>query len=107
MGMERSLAFTALLDLSETFGKVEARAGSEVITAFVRDYNDQPVTAILPTMYSYAKTWLADHNDLVCLECGALYGQQHVWGCDLVLHGDVALVDGKPPTVTLEDCEDL
>lgn len=41
-----------------------------------------------------------------CQECGALLGQRHPWGCDLVLHGDVALDNGQPPLVTEADCEE-
>jgi hypothetical protein len=62
--MERSLAFTALLDLSKTFGDLEMHQGSEVITEFLADYHAQPVGESLPDIYSYAKTWLADRDDL-------------------------------------------
>jgi hypothetical protein len=42
----------------------------------------------------------------VCQECGTPLGQRHPWGCDSVIHGDVALVNGQPPLVTLDDCKE-
>ena len=96
MGLERSLAFTCLLDISQTFGSVQSRAGSRLITEFLGDYDQQPPTL---TMYEYAKTWLANHNDLVCSECGALFAETHEAGCKSALRA-------LSSVVTLRDCKD-
>lgn len=103
MGLERSLAFTSLLEVSNTFGRITAGAGCEVTTALLADYNALPVAATTPTMLEYARTWLARYNDLACMECGGLVGQEHGWGCDLVLYGEKKDTD----PVTLEDCENV
>lgn len=47
-----------------------------------------------------------DARRAVCQECGTPLGQRHGWGCDSVLHGDVALDNGQPPLVTLDDCKE-
>ena len=47
-----------------------------------------------------------DDDTLCCAECSTPIGQRHGWGCDSVLHGDVALDNGEPPYVVYTDCTD-
>lgn len=52
--VDRSLAFTALLDLSPEFGRMDLdRSGGE-ITRFLADYYESGQT----NMYAYARGWL-------------------------------------------------
>lgn len=99
MNLERSLAYTSLLEVSQTFGSVESRAGSKVISEFLDDYHAQPGVSSTATIYEYAKTWLASHNDLVCSECGATYAETHEQGCKSALRA-------LSSVVTLRNCKD-
>lgn len=56
--LDRSAAFSALLDLSPEFGETKASRGSEIITLFLADFYDQPEA---PSMYDYAKIWLEEN----------------------------------------------
>jgi hypothetical protein len=55
--IDRSLAFTALLDLDPAFGPMEQGKGSERITAFLADWHGSGHT----DMYAYAREWIAAH----------------------------------------------
>lgn len=99
MNLERSLAYTSLLEVSETFGSVESRAGSKVVSEFLEDYHAQPLAVTTATIYEYAKAWLASHNDLACSECGATYAETHEAGCKSALRA-------LSSVVTLRDCKD-
>lgn len=84
MNMDRSLAFTALLELSQTFRTMEAGAGSKVITRLVDDFRaaeraysaDRPCQGACgytccphcphwgdgdnhPNLYDYTRLWIA------------------------------------------------
>lgn len=52
--IDRSLAFTALLDLDPAFGPMESGKGSERITAFLADWHKSGHTS----MYDYAREWV-------------------------------------------------
>lgn len=69
--LDRSLAFTALLELSPEFARMEVSAGSALITRMLEDYYawlDEPRQARVPftagvhDIWSYARTWIAQGN---------------------------------------------
>ncbi len=69
MGMrdlDRTLAFTALLDLSPAFRELSLDAGSGTITRFLDEYYEwldgRPFVAGRDDIYSYAKLWLKDNK---------------------------------------------
>jgi hypothetical protein len=64
--IDRSLAFTALLDQGQ-FAGVEQRRGSQMITVFLHDYyrscdRYQAAQQKMPTMYEFARNW-SMHDD--------------------------------------------
>jgi hypothetical protein len=56
MPIDRSAAFTALLDLSPEFGRSDN--GGQTITRMLTDYYESGQT----DMYAFTKGWLADHG---------------------------------------------
>jgi hypothetical protein len=68
-GMERSLAFTALLDVSRDFRDLESREGTEAITQFLEDYakffgvygRDGRVEMGKTDIYTYARIWVKSY----------------------------------------------
>lgn len=69
--LDRSLAFTALLELSPEFAKGEAGAGGAIITRMLEEYYawlDEPKQARVPftagvhDIWAYARTWIAAGN---------------------------------------------
>ncbi len=69
--LDRSLAFTALLDQSQEFRDGEAGAGCAIITRMLEDYYawlDEPKQARVPftagvhDIYAFARSWIAQGN---------------------------------------------
>lgn len=50
MNIDRSLAFSALLDMTDWFGPMDQRQGIEEVTVFLRDWE----AAGKPPMYAFA-----------------------------------------------------
>jgi hypothetical protein len=58
--LDRSLAFTALLDLDpEGFGKSSDPEGAQTITTFLGDFYDSGAR----NMYTYAQSWLSERRE--------------------------------------------
>ena len=69
--IDRSLAFTALLNRVPAFGKLESRAGSKVITDMLDAYYQAGGYAKCGTLYDYAPVWWAVHMDATVPHDGA------------------------------------
>jgi hypothetical protein len=59
--IDRSLAFTALLDQGQ-FAGVESKRGEQMVTVFLHDYyrsvdRYKAAEQQFPTMYEFARTW--------------------------------------------------
>ena len=57
--LDRSAAFTALLEFCPWFGRLSMDESAEVITRFLGDFYASGSTG----MAAYAKTWAADGGD--------------------------------------------
>jgi len=66
-GLERSCAFTALLDNSPAFARADDRDGS-IVTRFLNDYagwlNDRAVKMGKTDIYTFSKFWAKQHPNL-------------------------------------------
>lgn len=69
--LDRTLAFTALLDQSQEFRDGEAGAGGAIITRMLEDYYawlEEPKQARVPftagvhDIYAFARSWIAQGN---------------------------------------------
>lgn len=56
-GLDRSTAFTIMLDIDPGFGKLDVRLGRERVTVFLSDWHRSTGT----DMYRYAVEWVRTH----------------------------------------------
>jgi hypothetical protein len=65
--LDRTLAFTALLNLSPEFAESTAMRGSLTITLFLEEYYEwldgRPFVAGRDDIYSFAKRWVKDNKE--------------------------------------------